>query len=100
MADDAPNISLDLDGKTYTLGMKDFGGEDDLQIYRETGVTLTEIFTEGKITLFTVAALLWRYRVRNGERRLTFAEVNRQMDFEALSTVTVDDEEDGDAPEA
>lgn len=98
--DETPKIELHLDGKKYVLGLKDFGGEDDLAIYRETGCTIADIFFGGRVTLFTVAALLWRHRVRNGERKLTYAEVNKALDFDAFEALIDDDEEEGDGPEA
>ena len=93
-------IRCTIDGATYALTMGEFTGEDDQAIWRETGFTLVDIFPGRKVTLFTVAALVWRHRVRNGEN-VTFSEVNRSMTFNALDVEDeTEDDEASPPPEA
>lgn len=93
-------LELDVAGRSYRLVMSDYTGSDDLAIYRETGLSVADIFA-GQVSLFTVAALLWRHRVRNGEPGLTYAAVNDTLTFDALETVReTNDAAEGQAPEA
>jgi hypothetical protein len=95
---DKPNVhvSFELDGRKYSFAARDFTGEDDLLLYQKTGCTVMDVFG-GKFTLFTLAGLLWLHR-RRTEPKLTFEQVNRSMTFDALETIS--DDEDGDLPEA
>lgn len=98
MSDNDPGFTFEVNGRSYTLRMKDFSGADDLAVYQKTGCTLIDIFAGGRITLFTLAALLWRHRLRV-EPRLTFEQVNADMTFDAIETVT-DAEDKATDPEA
>jgi hypothetical protein len=92
-------LQLTLDGRTYVMRLNDFTGADDLAIYQATGFTVFQVFGGDALTLFTVAALLWRHRVRHGEPQLTFDAVNGALSFDALETVTTEIDEKA-APEA
>lgn len=84
MADENLQMNLQLEGKTYQLQLGDFTGADDLAIYQKVGKTIADIF-QGDITLFTVAALLWRWRVNHGEPGVTFEQVNAKMTFDSIN---------------
>lgn len=102
MADiDNLEIQLTFQNRAYRLRPKDFTGTDDLEVYKATGVSITDVFL-GQISLFTIAALIWRYRVNNGEAKLTYREVNDAMDFSVLETVSDDPDTTAEdlAPEA
>lgn len=95
------SFHLDVDGISYELTITDFTGADDLAIFRETGCTVMDIFSGSKLSLFTLAALLWRHRIRNGEPTLTYAAVNEQLSFEDLESVTDEGPTEGTpAPQA
>lgn len=78
-------ISFEIDGKTVTLKIDDFTGEDDLALFQKTGVTLFEVFG-GKITLFTVAGLLWLHR-RKIDPKLLFEQVAKTVNFSTIETI-------------
>lgn len=94
-----PKIKLALDGVRYEVGPSDFTATDDLEMFRATGVTIMDVFAKKAISLFSVAALLWRYRVNHGEPKLTFSDVADAMTFDSLS-VADDDDEGTPSPEA
>lgn len=96
--DDNLTIQLQFQGRTYAMRLGDFTGTDDLAIYQTVGKTIADIF-QGDITLFTVAALLWRWRVTHGEPQITFEKINDKMTFDALE-IDEDDDGDGETPEA
>lgn len=91
-------LSLEHEGQVYNLTARDFNALDELAIYRATGVTLLQIFGGGA-SLFTVAALVWRWRVNHGEDDLTFVDVARTFTYDSMQTVS-DDPKDGGPPEA
>lgn len=82
---DTSNMQMELsfDGRTYKMAVGDFTGADDLAIYQKVGKTIAEIY-QGDITLFTVAALLWRWRVNHGEPQITFEQINAKLTFTDL----------------
>lgn len=90
-------LSLEHDGTSYNLTARDFTAVDDLEIHRATGATITDIFFRGAVTLFTMAALVWRHRVNNGED-LAYLDVARTFTYDSISSVS--DEPRDDAPEA
>lgn len=92
-------LSLEHDGRVYNLTAGDFTGEDDLAVYRAIDTTIAEIFFGGKVTLFTMAALVWRARVKTGEPDLTFLEVARTFTFADIATVE-GERRDDPAPKA
>lgn len=91
-------LSLVHDGQTYNLTARDFTALDDLEIYRATGTTLMHIFGGGA-TLFTIAALVWRYRVAHGEPSLTYMQVAETFTYDSLESVS-DEPREGGPPEA
>jgi hypothetical protein len=88
-------LSLEHEGRVYNLSARDFNGVDDLEMHRAIGFTLAQVFFGGKVTLFTIAALVWRYRVNNGEPDLTYLDVAKTFTFDDITTVS--DEPRGDA---
>jgi hypothetical protein len=94
---DHPCMQVTVDGVEYRMESADFSAEDDLAVYRATGMTLMDIFS-GSITLFTVAALVWRYRVRNGEPTLQLGEVLPHVKLLELETLKFTKDE-GASPE-
>lgn len=94
-----PALEVTLDGVAYRLTPGMFTGQDDLAVYRSCGVTIMDVFARKAITLFTIAALVWRYRVNHGEPDLTFDEVNAKMTFNDL-VIAKDAPEGALAPEA
>lgn len=92
-------MSFDHDGRSYTLTPYDFSALDELEIHRVTGATLTSIFTGRATTLFTVAALLWRTRVNDGEDDLAFTDVAKTFGYRDMETISNSPKEGG-SPEA
>lgn len=93
-----PELEVDLDGRTYRMRFDEFTGEDELAIHREIGQTIHEVLNN--LTLFGLAALIWRHRVRQGES-VEYAEVNRELSYADLETVRTEEEEfeEGGPPE-
>lgn len=91
-------LSLEHEGQVYNLTARDFTALDDLAIYRTTGATLMQIFSGGA-TLFTVAALVWRYRVGRGEEDLTYEQVAATFTYDSIESVS-DEPRAGGPPEA
>lgn len=87
-------LSLEHEGRVYNLTAGDFTGEDDLAVYRAIDTTIAEIFFGGKVTLFTIAALVWRHRVNTGEPDLQFLDVARTFTFHDIATVEGEPRED------
>lgn len=84
-----PGLSIELDGETHTFTLADYTGEDDHLCHKVTqGVTLSEIFIEGKITLFTLAALVW-LKKRKRDPKLTYQKVCRSIGFSTLRTLDI-----------
>ena len=81
-------LSLEHEGRVYNLTARDFNALDDLEVHRATGSTVADIFFHHKVTLFTMAALVWRHRVNEGEGDLTFTDVARTFTFDSIQTVT------------
>lgn len=77
---------LDYEGQTLTLRLADFTGTDDLAVKQATGVNVFEIF-EGEISLYTMAALIWRHLVAQGRADLAYSDVNNKMNFKVLETL-------------
>lgn len=92
-------LSLEHDGKVYNLTAGDFTAVDDLEIFRTCGLTLTDVFARGRVSLFSIAALVWRYRVNDGEEDLTYLEVARTFSYDTIQTVSGTPAEDP-SPEA
>lgn len=101
MADQNMQMELSFGGTTYQMAVGDFTGADDLAIYQKVGKTIADIY-RGDITLFTVAALLWRYRVNHGEPNVTFEQINSKLTFDDLVVEhdDSDDDPEGSFPEA
>lgn len=93
-----PMISLVHDGQTYNLHQRDFNALDEREIWQATGATLLQIYTGGA-ALFTVAALVWRYRVNHGEPDLTYVDVARTFHYGSIESMT-DEPREGGPPEA
>lgn len=79
-------LHVTVEDVEYELVAESFTAEDDLAIYRAVGASLLDIFG-GNITLYTIAALLWRHRVRNGEPTLTLEQVLPTVTILQLQTV-------------
>lgn len=94
-----PTISFEHDGQVYNLSPNDFTAEDELAIYRACGATLVAIFNGQATTLFSIAALLWRHRVTNGEPDLSYTDVARTFRYSDLETLS-DVPKEGGSPEA
>lgn len=92
-------LSLEHDGQVYNLTPRDFTALDDLEVHRVTRHTIADIFFHSRVTLFTMAALVWRYRVNEGEPDLTYLEVARTFTFDSIETVT-DGPQETSRPEA
>lgn len=97
MADNDVTMEVSLEGTVYRMAMGDFTGEDDLAVWRKVGVTIGEIFG-GRMSLFTIAALLWRWRVTHGEPDVTYEQVNSKI---TMNDLVIEDEEveGGETPE-
>lgn len=93
----SPIVKVTHDGVQYELSPDDFTGADDLALFRATGVTIMDVFARKAVSLFTIAGLVWRWRVNHGEPDLTFEQVNGAMKF---SDLVADDAEGAPAPEA
>lgn len=94
---DRPELEVDLDGWTYRMRFDEFTGEDELAIYREIGQTIHEVLND--LTLFGLAALIWRHRTRQGED-IEFADVNKKLSYADLETVRTEEFEESGPPEA
>lgn len=93
----------DADGNQFHIYLRDISGKDEFDYYQmmaSTGVAtppgLCDIFLEGKVTLTNIAGLIWAYRRKNGERKLTIAEVLATVNMMTLETMELHDPaEDG-----
>lgn len=93
-------LSLVHEGRTYNLTARDFTAVDDLEVHRATGATIADIMFHGRVTLFTIAALVWRHRVNTGEPDLSYLDVARTFNFDDITTVQDEPREDVDGPKA
>ena len=91
-------LSLEHDGTVYNLTARDFTAIDDLEVHRACGVTIADVFFHGRVSLFTMAALVWRYRVNDGEDTLTYLDVAKTFTFDSIETVQ-DEARETSAPE-
>lgn len=88
-------LEITVDGRTYKIRALDFSAEDDLAIFQKTGVTLAEIIA-GRITLFTVAAILWRYRFHLEGPMIQFEQVAKELKMRDLETISFEESSKGD----
>lgn len=88
-------LEFTIHDKVYRFGLGDFTGSDELAIYRATGLTLPQVFLSP--TLFALAGLVWRWRLRHGEPGLTFADVADAFTFNDVD-YDIPDEDDGGGP--
>lgn len=94
-------LSFELDGQVYNLTPDDFTAWDDHELKRATGMSLAHIFMtlSSDPSVAGIAALLWRYRVNDGETGLTFEDVARSFPFAAIKTVS-NKQREGEHPKA
>lgn len=82
-------MSVTVDGRRYDMKMGDFSAMDEVEFRNATGTDLMTPFATGQINSIVVAGLVWRARVRAGERKLTFDTVARQVRWRDLDGVEV-----------
>lgn len=94
-------LSVEVDGVRYDMSPSDFTGLDELAVKRELGMTLVQVFRElsEEPSLYGLAALVWRYRVGEGETDLTFEQVASKVNVDVFGTLS-DGSGDDDAPKA
>lgn len=88
-------FEITVDGRSYKIRALDFSAEDDLAIFQKTGVTLADIIG-GRITLFTVAAILWRYRFHLEGPAIQFEKIAKELKMRDLETIQFDESTKGD----
>lgn len=93
-------IRFEHQGTRYEMAMGDFTALDDKAIlelfnYR---INLGAIFAGATLSLSTLAALVWRWRVSAGETGLTYEQVAATFTYDTLSTVRDADDDPDDAP--
>lgn len=89
---------IDSDGTPFNIHLRDISGKDEFdyfQMMASTGVAnppgLCDIFLEGKVTLTNIAGLVWAHRRKNGERKLTIADVLKTINMMTLETMELHD---------
>jgi hypothetical protein len=91
----------DSDNTPFHIYLRDISGKDEFdyfQMMASTGVAnppgLCDIFLEGKVTLTNIAGLIWAHRRKNGERKLTIADVLKTVNFMTLENMELHDPEE------
>jgi hypothetical protein len=99
-----PALSITVDGVAYRFAFSDLTNEIELELFRQSGLTIPQIFAAieaGSFAPFMVAALVFLARRVEGDR-ITYAEVSSAITYSSemdLAEIPVDDVT-GDAPEA
>lgn len=91
-------LEFTIHDQVYRFGLGDFTGADELAIYQATGLTLPQVFLSP--TLFAIAALVWRWRIRHGEPGLKFTTVADGFTFNDVDYDIPDADGGGGPPEA
>jgi hypothetical protein len=88
----------DAEGNPFHIHLRDISGKDEFdyfQMMASTGVAnppgLCDIFLEGKVTLTNIAGLIWAYRRKNGERKLSIADVLKTVNMMTLEDMELHD---------
>lgn len=76
-------IEITKDGRRWKLDPRQLTGADDLAIYKACGFTIADVYGGGLVTLMTVAAVWWRFRVAEGEQ-LTYEQAAAELTFDDL----------------
>lgn len=91
----------DANGLPYEIFMRDISGKDEYDFFQMmggTGVGLTDIFLEGKVTLVGIAGLIWSQR-RKQEKKLAIVDVLRTVNMACIETMELHDPDDPDEAE-
>jgi hypothetical protein len=96
---DQIKIKVTCGGNPYEISLSDISALDEMDYYKATGQTFMDVFT-GKVSSFAIAGLVWVYRRRNMENRLTFEQVLEEFKLSDLESLRLgdDDEEQDQAP--
>jgi hypothetical protein len=93
----------DNDGNGYRISMRDISGKDEYEFSQmiQGNVGLCDLFFEGKPSLVNISGLIWAYRRKNGESKLTVAEVMKTVNLATIETLELHDPaEEDDEPES
>jgi len=71
-------IRVRVDDETFTLNVDELGYKDEMRLYRESKLTMTEIigaFANGTLAPFMTAAVVFLAKCQAGDNRVTFDDV-------------------------
>jgi hypothetical protein len=94
---DQIKIKVVCGGNPYEISLADISALDEMDYYKATGQTFMDVFT-GKISSFAIAGLVWVYRRRNMEKRLTFEEVLEEFRLSDIESLQLGDDTDDETP--
>jgi hypothetical protein len=95
-------IEVTCGGRRYVMNAGDFSATDEMRFKEVTGSDLMSPFISGQVNSITISGLIWLYRVRQGEKKLTFravADVFRWSDLDNIEIRDKSEEKDDDASE-
>lgn len=83
-----PAITVELNGQTYMLKIKDFRGSDDRKLREVLGMTVQRAWTEALLyrSMDAMAGLLWLFRIRT-EPKLKFNDVLDSITLYVMDTL-------------
>jgi hypothetical protein len=94
---DQIKIKVTCGGNPYEISLSDISALDEMDYYKATGQTFMDVFS-GKVSSFAIAGLVWVYRRRNMEKRLTFEQVLDEFKLSDLETLVLGDDYEADEP--
>jgi hypothetical protein len=95
---DQIKIKVTCGGNPYEISLSDISALDEMDYYKATGQTFMDVFS-GQVSAFAIAGLVWVYRRRNMEKRLTFEQVLEEFRLSDLESLQLgDDTAEDDEP--
>lgn len=84
-----PGAQVEIDGRTYTVYIGETSASTGLELYRQTGITMRQVWAAlaEKVTFEFAAVLVWVAR-RNAGEQVTVAEVLEGIYDDTPLTVT------------
>jgi hypothetical protein len=95
---DQIKIKVVCGGNPYEISLSDISALDEMDYYKATGQTFMDVFS-GKVSSFAIAGLVWVYRRRNMEKRLTFEQVLDEFKLSDLETLVLGDDDEAETNE-
>lgn len=91
--DNSPGISIELDGRTYTVRQADISAHDARALRKETGYSWAGLIREAEkdFDIDLLAALVWFARRIDGEADLTYETVLDDVGYDQSMAISVED---------